>query len=241
MIATGSNDAKGKVTFSRITYTEPGAHTYTVREVKGTAGGVTYDDQLYTVYTTISDNGDGTLSAKHQVIAMITDNEAVPAEKNAITFSNSYKADPTSVTIGAVKKLEGKALEAGQFTFQLKDADGKVIAEAKNDKTGAVMFDTVKFKEAGVYEYTVSEVNDKQANIKYDEHVYKIKVTVTDDGSGTLSAEVSDDSIVFTNHYTPAGTGTDTGDDSSMAVALGLMMMAATAGGAVLVRRKINQ
>ncbi len=241
VIATGSNDAKGKVTFSRITYTEPGAHTYTVREVKGTAGGVTYDDQLYTVYTTISDNGDGTLSAKHQVIAMITDNEAVPAEKNAITFSNSYKADPTSVTIGAVKKLEGKALEAGQFTFQLKDADGKVIAEAKNDKTGAVMFDTVKFKEAGVYEYTVSEVNDKQANIKYDEHVYKIKVTVTDDGSGTLSAEVSDDSIVFTNHYTPAGTGTDTGDDSSMAVALGLMMMAATAGGAVLVRRKINQ
>ena len=241
VIATGSNDAKGKVTFSRITYTEPGNHTYTVREVKGSAGGVTYDDQLYTVYTTISDNGDGTLSAKHQVIAMITDNEAVPAEKNAITFSNSYKADPTSVTIGAVKKLEGKALEAGQFTFQLKDADGKVIAEAKNDKNGAVMFDTVKFKEAGVYEYTVSEVNDKQANIKYDEHVYKIKVTVTDDGSGTLTAEVSDDSIVFTNHYTPAGTGTDTGDDSSMAVALGLMMMAATAGGAVLVRRKINQ
>ncbi len=241
VIATGSNDAKGKVTFSRITYTEPGNHTYTVREVKGSAGGVTYDDQLYTVYTTISDNGDGTLSAKHQVIAMITDNEAVPAEKNAITFSNKYKAAPTSVTVGAVKKLEGKALEAGQFTFQLKDADGKVIAEAKNDKTGAVIFDTVKFKEAGVYEYTVSEVNDKQANIKYDEHVYKIKVTVTDDGSGTLTAEVSDDSIVFTNHYTPAGTGTDTGDDSSMAVALGLMMMAATAGGAVLVRRKINQ
>lgn len=241
VVATGSNDAKGNVTFSSITYTEPGAHTYTVREVKGTAGGVTYDDQLYTVYTTISDNGDGTLSEKHQVIAMITDNEAVPAEKNAITFSNSYKAAPTSVTVGAVKKLEGKALEAGQFTFQLKDADGKVIAEAKNDKNGAVMFDTVKFKEAGVYEYTVSEVNDKQANIKYDEHVYKIKVTVTDDGSGTLSAEVSDGSIVFTNHYKPAGTGTDTGDDSNMAVALGLMMMAATAGGAVLVRRKIKQ
>ena len=241
VIATGSNDAKGKVTFSRITYTEPGTHTYTVREVKGSAGGVTYDDQLYTVYTTISDNGDGTLKAKHQVIAMITDNEAVPAEKNAITFSNKYKAAPTSVTVGAVKKLEGKALEAGQFTFQLKDGDGKVIAEAKNDKNGSVMFDTVKFKKAGVYEYTVSEVNDKQANIKYDEHVYKIKVTVTDDGSGTLTAEVSDGSIVFTNHYKPAGTGTDTGDNSNMAVALGLMMMAATAGGAVLVRRKIKQ
>ena len=241
VVATGSNDAKGNVMFSSITYTEPGAHTYTVREVKGTAGGVTYDDQLYTVYTTISDNGDGTLSAKHQVIVSAGGGEFVPSDDNKITFSNSYKADPTPVTVGAVKKLEGKALEAGQFTFQLKDADGKVIAEAKNDKNGAVMFDTVKFKEAGVYEYTVSEVNDKQANIKYDEHVYKIKVTVTDDGSGTLSAEVSDGSIVFTNHYKPAGTGTDTGDDSNMAVALGLMMMAATAGGAVLVRRKIKQ
>lgn len=241
VVATGSNDASGNVIFDKIPYTEPGNHTYTVREVKGSAGGVTYDDQLYTVYTTIRDNGDGTLKAKHQVIAMITDNGEVPAEKNAITFSNKYKAAPTSVTVGAVKKLEGKALEAGQFTFQLKDADGKVIAEAKNDKNGSVMFDTVKFKEAGVYEYTVSEVNDKQANIKYDEHVYKIKVTVTDDGSGTLSAEVSDGSIVFTNHYKPAGTGTDTGDDSNMAVALGLMMMAATAGGAVLVRRKIKQ
>ena len=241
VVATGSNDAKGNVMFSSITYTEPGAHTYTVREVKGTAGGVTYDDQLYTVYTTISDNGDGTLSAKHQVIVSAGGGEFVPSDDNKITFSNSYKADPTPVTVGAVKKLEGKALEAGQFTFQLKDADGKVIAEAKNDKNGAVMFDTVKFKEAGVYEYTVSEVNDKQANIKYDEHVYKIKVTVTDDGNGTLSAEVSDGSIVFTNHYKPAGTGTDTGDDSNMAVALGLMMMAATAGGAVLVRRKIKQ
>ena len=241
VVATGSNDASGNVIFDKIPYTEPGNHTYTVREVKGSAGGVTYDDQLYTVYTTISDNGDGTLKAKHQVIAMITDNEAAPAEKNTITFSNKYKAAPTSVTVGAVKKLEGKALEAGQFTFQLKDGDGKVIAEAKNDKTGAVMFDTVKFKKAGVYEYTVSEVNDKQANIKYDEHVYKIKVTVTDDGSGTLTAEVSDGSIVFTNHYKPAGTGTDTGDNSNMAVALGLMMMAATAGGAVLVRRKIKQ
>ena len=241
VVATGSNDAKGNVTFSSITYTEPGAHTYTVREVKGTAGGVTYDNQLDTVYTTSSDNVDGTLSAKHQVIVSAGGGEFVPSDDNKITFSNSYKAAPTSVTVGAVKKLEGKVLEAGQFTFQLKDADGKVIAEAKNDKNGAVMFDTVKFKEAGVYEYTVSEVNDKQANIKYDEHVYKIKVTVTDDGSGTLSAEVSDGSIVFTNHYKPAGTGTDTGDDSSMAVALGLMMMAATAGGAVLVRRKINQ
>lgn len=241
VVATGSNDAKGNVTFGSITYTEPGNHTYTVREVKGTAGGVTYDETVYTVYTTISDKGDGTLSAKHQVIVSAGGGEFVPSDDNKITFSNKYKADPTSVTVGAVKKLEGKALEAGQFTFQLKDADGKVIAEAKNDKTGAVIFDTVKFKEAGVYEYTVSEVNDKQAGVKYDEHVYKIKVAVTDDGNGTLTAEVSDDSIVFTNHYTPAGTGTDTGDDSSMAVALGLMMMAVTAGGAVLVRRKIKQ
>ena len=241
---TLTDDGNGNLTATKDPAQGPAftfTNTYTVGELPSSiTDQISIDKDL-----TGRDLRDGEFSFEllegGEVIAMITDNEAVPAEKNTIAFSNKYKAAPTSVTVGAVKKLEGKALEAGQFTFQLKDADGKVIAEAKNDKTGAVMFDTVKFKEAGVYEYTVSEVNDKQANIKYDEYVYKIKVTVTDDGSGTLSAEVSDDSIVFTNHYTPAGTGTDTGDDSSMAVALGLMMMAATAGGAVLVRRKIKQ
>ena len=244
VIATGSNDAKGKVTFSRITYKKPGTHTYTVREVKGSAGGVTYDDQLYTVYTTISDNGDGTLSAEHQVIAPITDNgEAVPAEKNAITFSNKYKAAPTSVTVGAVKKLEGKDLKDGQFTFQLKDENGKVIDEAKNDKAGAISFKALEFDKAGTYKYTISEVNDKQKEIKYDTSEKTVTITVKDSGDGYLQAQVeSEKQLIFTNTFEAAGgSGTKTGDNMNLVLPIMMMLTAAAIGSVLLIRRKYHR
>ncbi len=244
VVATGSNDAKGKVTFSPITYKKPGNHTYTVREVKGSAGGVTYDDQLYTVYTTISDNGDGTLSAEHQVIATITDNgEAVPAEKNAITFSNKYKAAPTSVTVGAVKKLEGKALKDGQFTFQLKDENGKVIDEAKNDKAGAISFKALEFDKAGTYKYTISEVNDKQKEIKYDTSEKTVTITVKDSGDGYLQAQVeSEKQLIFTNTFEAAGgSGTKTGDNMNLVLPIMMMLTAAAIGSVLLIRRKYHR
>ncbi len=244
VIATGSNDAKGKVTFSPITYKKPGNHTYTVREVKGSAGGVTYDDQLYTVYTTISDNGDGTLSAEHQVIATITDNgEAVPAEKNAITFSNKYKAAPTSVTVGAVKKLEGKDLKDGQFTFQLKDENGKVIDEAKNDKAGAISFKALEFDKAGTYKYTISEVNDKQKEIKYDTSEKAVTITVKDSGDGYLQAQVeSEKQLIFTNTFEAAGgSGTKTGDNMNLVLPIMMMLTAAAIGSVLLIRRKYHR
>ena len=244
VVATGSNDAKGKVTFSPITYKKPGNHTYTVREVKGSAGGVTYDDQLYTVYTTISDNGDGTLSAEHQVIATITDNgEAVPAEKNAITFSNKYKAAPTSVTVGAVKKLEGKALKDGQFTFQLKDENGKVIDEAKNDKAGAISFKALEFDKAGTYKYTISEVNDKQKEIKYDTSEKTVTITVKDSSDGYLQAQVeSEKQLIFTNTFEAAGgSGTKTGDNMNLVLPIMMMLTAAAIGSVLLIRRKYHR
>lgn len=244
VVATGSNDAKGKVTFSRITYKKPGNHTYTVREVKGSAGGVTYDDQLYTVYTTISDNGDGTLSAEHQVIATITDNgEAVPGEKNAITFSNKYKAAPTSVTVGAVKKLEGKDLKDGQFTFQLKDENGKVIDEAKNDKAGVISFKALEFDKAGTYKYTISEVNDKQKEIKYDTSEKTVTITVKDSGDGYLQAQVeSEKQLIFTNTFEAAGgSGTKTGDNMNLVLPIMMMLTAAAIGSVLLIRRKYHR
>lgn len=244
VVATGSNDAKGKVTFSPITYKKPGNHTYTVREVKGSAGGVTYDDQAYTVYTTITDNGDGTLSAEHQVIAPITDNgEAVPAEKNAITFSNKYKAAPTSVTVGAVKKLEGKDLKDGQFTFQLKDENGKVIDEAKNDKAGAISFKALEFDKAGTYKYTISEVNDKQKEIKYDTSEKTVTITVKDSGDGYLQAQVeSEKQLIFTNTFEAAGgSGTKTGDNMNLVLPIMMMLTAAAIGSVLLIRRKYHR
>ena len=244
VVATGSNDASGNVTFKKITYAEPGQHTYTVREVNNGLGGVTYDDQLYTVHSTITDNGDGTLSAEHQVIAPITDNgEAVPAEKNAITFSNKYKAAPTSVTVGAVKKLEGKDLKDGQFTFQLKDETGKVIDEAKNDKAGAISFKALEFNKAGTYKYTISEVNDKQKEIKYDTSEKTVTITVKDSGDGYLQAQVeSEKQLIFTNTFEAAGgSGTKTGDNMNLVLPIMMMLTTAAIGSVLLIRRKYHR
>ena len=264
VVATGSNDADGKVVFSSITYTQPGSHVYTVREVKGSETGITYDEQTYIVYTQITDNGDGTLSASHRAEALTDGGELAPVEGNAITFHNSYKAESAAVTIKAVKKLEGRDLKDGEFTFRLKDADGKVIAEAKNDASGTIRFENVKFEDEGVYEYTISEVNDKQTGITYDESIFKVTVKVNDNGEGTLAAEVSNDDIVFTNSYeapkddkttdTPKKSDKNpdkktnnpvkalrrvaTGDNSHMMTYLVLMIAAIAVIGVVIVRRK---
>ena len=256
VIATGTNDADGNVTFDKITYTKPGNHIYTVREVNQGETGITYDDQTYMIHTMITDNRDGTLKAEHQVLAeIVEDDQMNPEKENAITFQNSYKAEPANVTIEAVKKLEGGTLKEGQFTFQLKDKDGKAITEVKNKEDGAIRFKNLTFDSEGTYEYTISEVNDKQTGVTYDENVYKLTVSVTDDGSGVLSAKISGDKTIFTNHCKATDTKTDidtkpkaptsdakdkvpeTGDSSSMALYLVLMGIAATSGALVL-RRK---
>lgn len=253
VVATGSNDADGNVVFSSITYTQPGSHVYTVREVKGGETGVTYDDHSYLVYTQITDNGDGTLGVTHQAVSSEENDELIPAEGNAVTFNNIYKAEPTTVTIEAVKKLTGKELKDGEFTFQLKDVNGEVIAEAKNDASGKIKFENLKFEDEGTYEYAVSEVNDKQTGITYDEREFKVTVKVSDNGEGTLSAETGSDDIVFTNSYkapkdgkttdTPkkpdkARRGVATGDNSHMVLYLVLMIAAAAAVSMVIIRRK---
>lgn len=259
-IATGTNDADGTVTFDKITYTKPGNHLYTVREVNQGESGITYDGQTYMIHSKITDNGDGTLKAEYQVLAGIgEDDQMILAEENAITFQNSYKAEPANVTIEAVKKLEGGTLGEGQFTFQLKDKDGKAVAKVKNKEDGAIRFENLTFDSEGTYEYTISEVNDKQIGVTYDENVYKLMVSVTDDGSGVLSAKVSGDKATFTNHYkatdpktdpksdtkpkTPASDAKDkvpeTGDSSSMVLYLVLAAIAAMSG--VLVVRRNNK
>lgn len=253
VVATGSNDADGKVVFSSITYTQPDSHVYTVREVKGSETGITYDDHNYLVYTQITDKGDGTLGVTHQAVSSEENDELAPAEGNAVTFNNIYKAEPTTVTIEAVKKLTGKELKDGEFTFQLKDVNGEVIAEAKNDASGKIKFENLKFEDEGTYEYTVSEVNDKQTGITYDEREFKVTVKVSDNGEGTLSAETGSDDIVFTNSYKVPKDGktTDTpkkpnkalrrvatGDNSHMVLYLVLMIAAAAAVSMVIIRRK---
>lgn len=205
--ATGKNAADGTVALGPVTYTAPGTHSYELREVAGTAGGVTYDRAAYRVRTTVTDAGNGTLTVKHE----LTDAEGNPTGDDSVTFTNGYKAAPVTLKLGAAKVLKGAELKAGQFSFELKGRDGKVMSTAKNAADGSVTFDALTFKQAGTYTFTVSEVDDGQAHVTYDKAVHKIVVTVSDEAAdgtktGYLSAKVSyegDANLppVFTNSY----------------------------------------
>ena len=220
--ATGRNAADGTVALGPVTYTAPGTHSYELREVAGTAGGVTYDRAIHRVRTTVTDAGNGTLTVKHE----LADAEGNPTGDGSVTFTNGYEAAPVTLKLGAAKVLKGAELKAGQFSFELKSRDGKVMSTAKNAADGSVTFDALTFKQAGTYTFTVSEVDDGQAHVTYDKAVHKIVVTVSDEAAdgtktGYLSAKVSYEGDanmppVFTNSYaeepgTPENPGTPGG------------------------------
>lgn len=226
---TGKNAADGTVALGSITYSAPGSHSYELREVTGTAGGVTYDRATHRVRTTVTDAGNGKLTVEHELV----DAEGNPTGDDSVAFTNGYEAAPVTLKLGAAKVLKGAELKAGQFSFELKSRDGKVMSTAKNAADGSVTFDALTFKQAGTYTFTVSEVDDGQAHVTYDKAVHKIVVTVSDEAAdgtktGYLSAKVSyeDDANlppVFTNSYaedpgtpgTPENPGTPGGGSDS--------------------------
>lgn len=196
VVARGANDAAGNVAMSAVRYTTAGEHDYVLREVGAgtTHNGVTFDGKSIAIHTKVVDNGEGSLVVKH---ALATD------DANA-AFVNTYAHGTTSVVLGATKVLSGKALADGQFTFVLTAEDGTVY-QAKNDAAGSVAFPALTFAEPGTYAYTISEANDKQANVTYDTATYQVVVNVVDDGQGNLVATVTYDegaAPTFKNSYT---------------------------------------
>lgn len=198
-VATGANAADGTVTLSPITYDAPGTHSYEIREVNGgkTIDGVRYSGTTYHVNTTVSDTGEGELAVTHELV-----------EEGPATFTNAYETTPADVTITAHKELLGATLTDGQFAFQLTGMGSDL--RATNDAQGNVAFPHLLLTELGTYTYELCELNDGQEGVTYDERVYVVAVTVTDDGLGHLSAEVSmdaaDGALTFTNTYTPPVT-----------------------------------
>ena len=187
VVATGTNNAEGKITMSPIEYTAAGKHTYTLREVKGNAGGITYSDAKFTIETTITDNGDGTLSATH-----------VLKDVKVAEFKNSYNVTPesSSVTdqITATKFLTGRDLKDGEFSFELVEGEGKdakVVATGTNNAEGNITMNAVKYTEAGKHTYTLREANGGTTSkgVTYSDAEYTIETTITDNGDGTLKAE----------------------------------------------------
>ena len=195
VVATGTNGADGSVALRPITYTKPGTHSYMLREVGGGThkAGVEYDGSVFAVTTTVTDNGNGTLSVAHKV-----DNDA-----NVVGFTNSYAPAATSVTLGASKVLNGKSLEDGEFSFTLEGEDGTQLT-AGNDANGMVVFPAIQYSETGTYQYTLSEVKGSETGVTYDEAAYAVTVAVEDDDEGSLVATVSYEggkAPVFNNTY----------------------------------------
>ena len=210
-VASGTNDANGNVTLSPIRYEAPGTHTYTLREAcpnaLGLYKGVTYDGTTYTVVTTVSDNGDGTLTATHKL----------EGTTESAGFTNKYHAMPTQVSIGAIKVLEGRELKKDEFSFKLVGED--IESTVTNDADGKINFDKFEYDEPGTYVYTISEVKGDEAGMTYDKSVFTATVNVVDDGEGNLKANVaftkgdkSVEGIVFNNTYKKPETPVPTPD-----------------------------
>lgn len=205
VVATGTNAADGKITMSAVKYTKAGTHTYTLREVKGgtTSKGITYSDAKYTIETTITDNGDGTLSATHVL------NGTKPAE-----FKNTYSVTPidTELDFGLSKAIDGREwTEGDKFSFTITAPEGTPLPDpatvtvSKNDaKDGiaAIKFGKIHYTAAGTYKYEIRENAGSAAGMTYDGHVATAEVTVTDNGKGVLTANVTKkESGRFTNTY----------------------------------------
>lgn len=211
VVANGTNDANGTVTLSPIRYEAPGTHTYTLREAcpnaLGLYKGVTYDGTTYTVVTTVSDNGDGTLTAAHKL----------EGATESAGFTNKYHAMPTQVSIGAIKVLEGRELKKDEFSFKLVGED--IESTVANDADGKISFDKFEYDEPGTHVYTISEVKGDEVGMTCDKSVFTVTVNVVDDGEGNLKANVaftkgdkSVEGIVFNNTYKKPETPVPTPD-----------------------------
>ncbi|MGV8975465.1 Spy0128 family protein [Lactococcus lactis] len=189
VISTAKNKGNGQIDFDQLTYDKVGTYHYTVNEVQGDEVGVTYDTHVIEVTVDVKDDS-GVLVAS--------------ASYNGNTkFRNSYQPKAASIQLNFEKELTGKELVANAYSFELKDASGKVISTAKNKGNGQINFDQLTYDKVGTYHYTVNEVQGDEVGVTYDTHVIEVTIDVKDD-SGTLVTNVSHrGDTVFHNSYSP--------------------------------------
>lgn len=184
-IADGATET---VSFGDVTFSKAGTYTFNVTEVQGSKDGWTYDKSTHTIAVNVVDNGKG------QLVATVTGNNP--------TFENSYEAaESDGVTITATKVLTGSPLMAGEFSFQLIDADGKVVRETTNAADGSITFDPITYTKPGTYTYNLKEVAGTNAGMAYDSTVHTVTVVATDDGTGQIHASVTSLAPTFNNSY----------------------------------------
>ncbi len=180
----------GKVTFDAISYTAEGEHTYTVKEVKGDNATITYD-----------------ASEKQVTVKVTRDGEALKAEvvyPENKTFTNAFTPNATTATIELDKKLTGRDLVDGEFSFELYEGTNKL--QTVTNKSGKVTFDAISYTAEGEHTYTVKEVKGDNATITYDASEKQVTVKVTRDGDALKAEVVYPENKTFTNAFTPNAT-----------------------------------
>ena len=199
---TVTNKANGKINFSELSFDQVGVYNYTVKEVKGDKADVDYDEMIIGVKVTVTkDAATGLLSAKTEMTS--TGGEATGADDK--TFNNHVVA-PVTAQFDFSKALAGRELKDGEFSFVLKDKDGKVLQTKQNDASGRVRFNALTFTNAqvGDHKYTVEEVQGSEAGMTYDPMKANVTVTVTKSGHALAAVTTLPTDTVFNNTYTPS-------------------------------------
>ena len=248
VVATAKNKADGSVEFPALSFDAAGDYSFKIREKNEGVAGYTYDASEFDVAVAVTDNGQGQLEAKASY--------AKPAE-----FSNSYKAGAASLVVDAktvIKKgpkEEDVPVKKNQFTLELVDKDGKVLHALKNDENGKVVFPALTFEAAGQYTYTLRQVKGSEAGMTYDDKIYTVKVTVSDNGQGQLLVQAENATgVVFVNRLAETSQTEDPGKDpgkkeekqlpktgeASSILLIGLGFVLAIAAGLVVRREQVK-
>ena len=201
LLQTVKNKADGTIPFKALKFTKTGLYNYLIKEKAGKVPGVDYDKQPIKVTIRVQQEEDGQLI--YNIVYLGLDESG----KNQISkqsFTNKYTAKGTDATFSVTKKLTGRALKDGEFSFDLKE-DGKadVLQTKKNDKYGKVQFDAIKYQTVGTHKYTITEKNTGLGGVTYDTKTIKVTVEVTDNGKGQLVSKVTyeNNDQTFNNTY----------------------------------------
>ena len=217
-LGTAKNKANGTVTFKELSYTAEGTHTYTITENKGTDASINYSNQTITATVTVKKVND-------KLVPTVTYSGGDTEKGDTFTNTKTPPTPPTPTPVPPTEKpttaqfkakkvlaingTSDRTLKANEFTFLLKDQDGKLLDTKTNDENGDILFNPVTFSKAGTFTYTIDEQKpaSPESAITYDENVHTVTVTVTKDADGQLSANVKYDgkmdTLTFTNTYTP--------------------------------------
>lgn len=209
-IQTAKNGEDGAVTFPAIDYTKAGEYKYTIVERKGDLSHVAYDDAVHHAVVKVVDNA-GQLEAS---VTYDDGKTVAPTFTNTYTAKGSVELTATKIVAVAPGFTHDTKLKGGEYTFELKDADGKVLGTTTNKADGTVKF-TRKFTLSNLggaaskdFTYTIAEKPGTEPGMVYDTHALIYKVTVADDGTGSLTAtpQVTSGDKTFTNTYHPKET-----------------------------------